>query len=78
MKRDGSLQEFNKGKIIDVVVHAGAAYQDAVILADNVERWVPSVAIDGVVDHNQIRTKVLEFLTALDPKVAQNYESYRK
>lgn len=78
LKRDESLQDFNKSKIVDVLVHAGADYMDAVSLADKVEEWLPSVSTDNVIGHEKLRAKVLELLTALNPDLAQKFESFKK
>lgn len=78
LKRNGSLQDFNKGKIVDVVVHAGASYEDAVSVANSVEAWLPSVSSDNVIDHNRIRAKVLDLLSEIDSQLVENFEGYKK
>ena len=77
-KKDGSLQDFDRSKIINGVVKAGGSNVDAESIAAQIEAWLPTVAVNGVVNSTDIRTKGLEILRIVNPTVAAAFESYQK
>ena len=77
-KKDGSLQDFDRNKIINGVIKAGGSSQDAESIALQIEAWLPTVAENGVVNSFEIRTKGLEVLRTINPAVASSFESYQK
>lgn len=77
-KKDGSLEDFNRSKIVDGVVKAGGSTEDGEKVATAVEAWLPSVAVNGVVQSLDIRTKGLEALRSVNPEVAASFESFQK
>jgi len=77
-KKDGSLQDFDRNKIINGVVKAGGSNVDAESIAAQIEAWLPTVAVNGVVNSTDIRTKGLEILRIVNPTVAAAFESYQK
>jgi len=70
LKKDGSLEDFDRNKIINGVVKAGASQEEAEKLANEIEAWLPTVAQDNVVKAIDIRNKGLEILRVLNPEVA--------
>lgn len=77
-KKDGRLEDFDRNKISGGVVKSGASPEEAENIATQVETWVQSAAMDGVVQSSDIRTKVLELLQSVDPEVAASFKTYKK
>ena len=77
-KKDGSLEDFDRGKITGGVVKAGGSAEDAERVAAEVEAWLPTVAVNGIVKSTDIRTKGLEALRTTNPTVAASFEAYKK
>lgn len=77
-KRDGSLEEFDRGKIYRGVVAAGLSEERAESLSSEVEAWAEAAAEDEVISSLEIGGKVLELLREWDPGVATRFEEYRK
>lgn len=77
-KKDGTLEDFDKQKIVDGVVKAGASPEDGQKVADAIEAWLPTVAKEDVVDSMDIRSKGLEVLKEVNPDVAAQFESFKK
>ncbi len=77
-KKDGSLEDFDRGKITGGVIKAGGSAEDAEKVAAEVEAWLPTVAVEGVVKSTDIRTKGLGALQTVNPTVAASFESYKK
>ena len=71
-KRDGSLQVFQKQKIIDAVILSGASEEAADYIADYVKQaLIPEMSVF------EIEQLVEELLLELDTKAAHEYISYR-
>jgi len=77
-KKDGSLEDFDRNKVINGVVKSGATPQQAEEVARQVEAWLPTGAVNGIVSSMAIRSKVLEVLRTLNPTAAASFETYRK
>jgi len=77
-KKDGRLEDFDRKKIINGVVKSGATPQQAEEVVRQVEAWLPTAAVNGVVSSMAIRSKVLEALRMLNPAAAASFEAYRK
>jgi transcriptional regulator NrdR family protein len=77
-KKDGSLEDFDKQKIIGGVVKAGASVEDAQKVADAIEAWLPVAAKENVVNSMDIRVKGLEVLKSVNPDVAAQFETFKK
>lgn len=72
-KRDGSLQDFDKSKISSALVRVGLTPEEAQGVADRVEAWASTAAVDGVVKSADIRNQVLGLIT---PEAAGKYKSF--
>ena len=71
-KRDGSLQRFNKQKIIDAVILSGASEEAADYIAEYVKQaLIPEMTVF------EIERLVEDLLLELDTKAAHEYISYR-
>jgi transcriptional regulator NrdR family protein len=77
-KKDGTLEDFDRQKIVSGVVKAGASPEDAQKVADAIEVWLSTVAKEDVVDSMEIRTKGLEVLKTVNPDVAAQFETFKK
>jgi transcriptional regulator NrdR family protein len=75
-KRSGGTEPFNRSKILASVSNAGAAPEQADLVATGVEAWAQ--AAGGTVKAVDIRNKVLELLGPLNPQAAEAYERYKK
>ncbi len=77
-KKDEILQDFDRSKVISGVVKAGVSTDQAGSVASQIEAWVQSAAVDGVVKSNDIRAKVLEILQSTNPAAAAKFGAYKK
>ncbi len=77
-KKDGSLQDFDRNKVIGSVLKSGGTNADAESVTSKIEVWLPTAAVDGVVKSQDIRNKVLEVLRNVNQTAATAFESYSK
>jgi len=77
-KKDGRLEDFDRNKIINGVVKSGATPQQAEEVVRQVEAWLTTAAVNGVVSSMAIRSRVLEVLRLLNSTAAASFEAYRK
>lgn len=77
-KKDGTFQAFDRGKVNGGAVKAGASFDQAESVASQVETWVQSAAVNGVVKSADIRTKIVELLQSVNPEASAKFGAYRK
>lgn len=77
-KQDDLIEDYDKNKIVNGVVKSGGSPEDAQKVLQEVENWLPSVAVDETVSSTDIKNKVLEILERVNPTAATNFLSYRK
>lgn len=77
-KKDGTLEDFNRSKIVSGLLESGANPQEAESIAGQVETWAQTAAVDGAVETGAIRSEVLRLLRAANPGAAANFEAYKK
>lgn len=77
-KKDGTYEDFDRNKLISGAIRAGATQEQAEQIAGEIEAWLPSVAVNGIVSSLDIRNKGLEILRTLNPEAAASFESYKK
>ena len=77
-KKDGTIEDFDRSKIVNGVVKAGCTPEEAERVAAEIEVWLPTVAVDGVVQSTDLRTKGLEVMRVVNPTCVATYESYQK
>jgi len=77
-KKGGLVEDFDRNKIVVGVVRAGCTPEEAERVASEIETWLPTVAVEGVVQSTDLRTKGLEVLRVVNPTVAATYEAYQK
>lgn len=75
-KKDGRLEDFDRGKISRGIVAAGASSEIAEAIATEVENWTK--AAGETITTAEIRNRVLELLGAQDPTAATGFEQYQK
>ncbi len=78
MKRVLVLEDFRRDKIKASIAKAGVTDEQAETITVKIEEWVPTVAVDGVVNSSNIRMKVLELLRPINPDAAANFGLYQK
>jgi len=77
-KRGGSMEDFDRNKVIAGVVRAGGTPEDAQKVVAEVEAWLPTVVQDNMVASTEIRAKALSVLGQVNPDVAKQFEGYKK
>lgn len=77
-KRDGTLENFDRNKVLIGAIKSGASNAEAESLVLKVESSLQSMAINGVIKSPSIRTQILKFLRDINPKVGSSFEYYRK
>ena len=77
-KKDGQQEDFDRSKVSSGAIKAGASIEQAESIIGQVETWVKTTAVNGVVKSSDIRTKVLELLQSANPEAAAKYGAYRK
>lgn len=76
IKRDGSVEDFDRGKLLVSMIAAGATPEQAEEGVKMIEGWIQ--AQTGSVSTLVIRTRVAEYLKAQNPMAAGQYASYHK
>jgi len=77
-KKDGRLEEFDRNKLKQSILAAGANENEAESITVQLESWAPSMAINNAVHSQVIRAKTIELLKITNPVAAKTYEEYRK
>ena len=77
-KKDGVLEDFDRGKIISGLVKAGASAEEAEKVALEIDTWLPTAAVDNVVNSLDIRVKGLSILKMINPQIAEKFDDYQK
>jgi len=77
-KKDGSLEDFDRSKIVNGLTKAGATAEEAEKVAAEIDAWLPTAAADNVVNSLDIRVKGLDTLKTVNPEIAAKFEDYQK
>lgn len=77
-KKNGRLEAFSQSKVIDGILKSGATSEQAENVANQVEVWAKSNALNGVIKTIDIRAKVLELLKVADSAAAAVFQTYKK
>lgn len=72
------MEDFDRNKLIVGMVSAGCTPEEAERVASEIETWMPSVAVEGVVQSTDLRVKGMEVLMVVNPVVAATFEAYQK
>lgn len=76
-KKDGTLQDYNRTKLLLSMMRAQASPNEAEQALSSVESWLSQLSVQSV-NAQEIHLKVAEVLKGLNPQAAENYEIYRK
>jgi transcriptional regulator NrdR family protein len=77
-KKNGSLEDFDITKITNGLIKAGTTADEAEKVASEIESWLPTAAVDNVVNSLDIRMKGLDVLKIINPEIAAKFENYQK
>ncbi len=77
-KRDGRLEDWDRGKVLNGVVKSGLSSEEAGGVGALIEGWAVRNAQNDVVKSEDVRNKVLEILRAVYPGAASNFEAYKR
>jgi len=77
-KKDGRMEDFDRTKIMNGIMKSGGTPEEAENVTKQIESWIPTVAVNGVVKTSDIRMKLLEILKAANPAVGAAFEAYKK
>lgn len=77
IKRDGSLEPYDEGKVERVVLSAGLTKDQAHDVAVKTTQWMATLS-EQTISSLHIRDKVSELLSATDENVAEFYRWYQK
>ncbi|MDP2860329.1 MAG: hypothetical protein Q8N98_01285 [bacterium] len=77
-KKDSRLEDFDRNKVLGGAIKSGASGEEAENVAKQIEVWVETAAVNGVVNSTELRSKILEILRLVNPNAAVSFENYRK
>jgi transcriptional regulator NrdR family protein len=77
-KSDGTLEDFDRGKIVRGILRSGGTDEEAEKIATEIDNWLPTAIVEGVVSSVQIREQLLNQLRILNPTAASDFETYEK
>ena len=78
-KRNGSMQDFDRAKIIAGILKSGATQEQAEEITGIIDSWILTVVNDqDVLASNTIHAKVLELLKRVNPAASVTYQAFRK
>jgi len=77
-KKDGRMEDFDRTKIINGIMKSGGTPEEAENITKQIEVWMPTVAVNGVIKTTDIRMKLLEMLKVANPVVGAAFEAYKK
>src|SRR5512136_2847736 len=77
-KKDGRQEAYLREKLTGGMIKAGATPEQADLIAAQMEEWIATTAQNGVIKTADIRTKLLELLSGVNPVAAENFKNYSK
>jgi len=77
-KKDGRLEEFDRNKLKQSILAAGANESEAESVTAQIEAWAPTMAVNNAVHSQVIRAKAIELLKIANSAAAKTYEEYKK
>jgi transcriptional regulator NrdR family protein len=76
-KKDGSLENYDRTKLLLSIIRAQATPDQAEEVLSKIESWLIQSKEESV-STKEVHDKVVEVLKVLNPHAAQGYEIYRK
>lgn len=77
-KRDGSVQDFDGGKLGLIMGNTGLSDTDIQNVLDSIDSWLPTIAMDNIVDSMDIRAKLIEEVQKINTDAANKIRDYIK
>ncbi len=77
IKKDGTIEPFNPGKIAKVLRAAGLEQEPSETVVSNISSWVESLH-QNVISVTQIREKVIAELQKVNTYIANLFQWYEK
>lgn len=77
-KKDGSLEDFDRNKIVSGIVKSGGTPEQTEDIASQIETWAAGAAVNGVIKTLDIKSKLLELLGGVNPAAKASFENYQK
>lgn len=77
-KKDGEIEDFQVTKLRGSCMYAGASAEEAEKVTQSMQNWALANHTDGVVKTADMRAKIVELLSQLNPEAASRYEEYKK
>lgn len=77
-KKNGKIENFDRNKILAGIIASGGTMEDAQRVTVEVETWLPSMVVNGVIRSTDIRKKGLEVFRNVNPEAADKFDSYQK
>ena len=72
------LEDYDRNKIITGITKSGVTPEQAEKIVLQVEDWISSVAVDGIVSSGEIKAKVVDLLRGINSSAAKVFENYKK
>ena len=77
-KKDGRVEDFDIDKIKNGIMASGATEVQVQNVAAEIESWASTHSINGIVRTPDLKAKLLEILSGVNPKAKANFESFKK
>ena len=78
VKKDGSVEGWNKDKLIASIGKSGVDVKGAQEIYDKALDWAVAAQKEAKVSSNELRDKIIEFMKEDYPAEADNYQTYKK
>jgi len=78
LKKNKEFQEFDRNKIINGVIKSGGSSEDGEKVALEVEKWLPAIVKNDIVNYSALKWKVLDSLRMVNLSAAKNFANYKK
>jgi transcriptional regulator NrdR family protein len=78
VKKDGNMEAWSQDKLIASLGKTGIPNDKATEIGTRVQEWAVANALDGKINSNQVRDKVIEELMTEFPAQADSYKAYKK
>lgn len=75
---DNTLQDWDRGKVLNSVINAGVSPEEAEHLTALIEAWAKRSSQNGEVSSAHIRGTVVEILKLTNMDVATSFQNYAK
>lgn len=77
-KKDGTFQDWDKNKVLNSVAQVGLSPVETDAVSSLIESWVIKNATGDVIRSEDVKAKVIELLTVINPSASQAFAAYKK